>query len=194
MGIADLAGQPQDAAFVSMTEDGIFTFPFWVVAVPGQWRPPGLYQGQLPVRMVDANGQVLARREMAVRAYIDSVLKVDFSSDSGRSTGSSMNLQFSEMRTGAKQYAAIAVRANAPYELSVSSMNGGRLLHESGAPLGVPYQTTVNGQLMPSGGRATFPASLSDQAYHTLEFTIGAMEQAWAGRYRDTLTVQVTAR
>lgn len=194
LGVSELPGRPQDVVAVGMAQDGLTSFQFWVLAAPGQWHAPGLYQGQLPVLMVDASGQVLTRRDISVRAYIESVLKVDFSSDSGRSIGSAIGLPFGEMRTGAKQHAAVTVRANSHYEFAVTSLNGGLLMHESGSGIGVPYRTSIDGMVLPSGGRVTFPTAAGTQVQHLMEFTIGSMEQVWSGRYKDTVTVQITAR
>ncbi len=106
-------------------------------------------------------------------------------------------IDFGEMQTGETRNAFLQVRANAAAAITAVSQNGGRLVNDDAPDSpGVPYRLEIDGVAASLESPLTLqrrpPASL-DGASYPMRFTLGDVSGAYAGTYRDVVTVDVTA-
>jgi spore coat protein U-like protein len=120
-------------------------------------------------------------------------------------TGASFNaadtaetLNFGTLSAGAQRSFDILVKYNAGYLVRLSSVNEGRLKHQSYSDT-VPYTFAVNSTPVSLSGSDTFPAfvawgwgvSPANGLVLSSSVTIGALGNVRAGSYSDTVTVTV---
>lgn len=165
---------------------GTVNVPLFVVR-PGQFVPAGLYRERLTVQIGDAPP-----------VPVEIVMQVQSSIRLVPQNGSSVkSISFGEVSQGSERTSSIYYVANGPFEVRLTSQNGGRLVHEAGLSLGyIRYATRYDGTSVDlSGGPAIVRIRPSGQGVQIDELTITVPPASdhYAGKYRDVLSVDYIA-
>lgn len=149
----------------------------------GQFVPAGTYRADLIVT-VGNGAPVPFGVELTVAPSIRFV-------DTG-----TRDLSLGEVSNGAAISSNFAYRTNAMVSVIARSDNGGTLLHERGSAYGrIPYRARLGGQLLDlvSPTPVTIAAAGTGVRMETLLVEVDPQTGRYAGRYRDTLTLEFTA-
>ncbi|MDD2729945.1 hypothetical protein [Malikia sp.] len=186
---------PQDMTSVQLDLDRQASMVLWATRGTGQWISPGLYRGSLRLTLLDEQGQTLDRRDVEFKSMIHSVVHAQFGQSNSASGLNSTRLDFGELRQGARRSAALAVQANTGYTITLSSANGGRLVHNSLAQGRVAYQLRLDGRPVALNQPiAGLSANRPGRQSHDIEVEIGSMQQVLAGEYRDSLLITISGQ
>lgn len=149
----------------------------------GQFVPAGIYHADLIVTVGDG-APVPFGIELTVSPSIRFV-------DTG-----TRDLSLGEVSNGSAVSSNFAYRTNAMVAVTARSDNGGTLLHERGPAYGrIPYRARLGGQLLDlvSPTAVTIPSAGTGVRMETLRVEVDPQTGRYAGRYRDTLTLEFTA-
>ncbi len=165
---------------------GTVNVPLFVVR-PGQFVPAGLYRERLTVQIGDAPP-----------LPVEIVMQVQSSIRLVPQNGSSVkSISFGEVSQGSERTSSIYYVANGPFEVRLTSQNGGRLVHEAGQSLGhIRYATRYDGTAVDlSGGPAIVRIRPSGPGVQIDELTITVPPAGdhYAGKYRDVLSLDYIA-
>lgn len=153
-------------------------------AQPGQFVPPGEYSAVLSMRV--GNGLPVSFR---VGLFVaPSVMLLD--------GGATRNLSLGEVSDGGFASSDFMYRTNASLLVTAFSDNQGTLQHEGGKAFGrIPYTARIDGRVLDLTGQSpiTLPFVDSRKRAGTLAVTVEPQPEAFAGIYRDTLTMTFTA-
>ncbi|WP_010184897.1 hypothetical protein [Sphingomonas sp. PAMC 26605] len=104
-------------------------------------------------------------------------------------------IDFGILTTGAQRRVFLQVRANVLAHLSFSSEHRGSLVNEGDARYRVGYQLAFDGVALdlsaPQQREVTAPLSIAGTAF-PIDVTIGDVRGAMAGRYSDTVSIEVS--
>lgn len=153
-------------------------------APSGQFVPPGEYSADLAMR-VGSGPPVSFRVSLFVAP---SVTLLD--------GGASRNLSLGDVSDGGFARSDFLYRTNSSLLVTAYSDNRGTLLHEDGEAFGrVPYTARIDGKIIDLTGQSpvTLPFVDSRQRTGTLAVNVDPQPVAFAGTYRDTLTITFTA-
>lgn len=149
----------------------------------GQFVPAGVYRADLSVTVGNA-----APVPFAVEVSVQPSMRfVD--------TGT-RDLSLGEVSNGSSATSNFAYRSNAMLSVVARSDNGGTLLHEQGTAYGrIPYRARLgNAQLdLQVPTPVIIPLSGTGVRMETLRVDVDPQTGRFAGRYRDTLTLEFTA-
>lgn len=104
-------------------------------------------------------------------------------------------IDFGALATGAQRQVFLQVRANVPAHLSFTSAHGGFLASEADARIRVPYAISFDGQplqLASIDRRDVAPPLTINGAAFPIVVTIGDVRGAIAGRYSDTVSIEIS--
>lgn len=113
--------------------------------------------------------------------------------------GRRAKVNFGTLERGEEKRLKIISRTSRPYNIEISSQNGGamkRLGHEK-SDWSVDYTMTLDDQIIDLKELAVLPYSEPDHngsESHTVNITIGAVDRVRAGRYRDVITFKIAPR
>ena len=103
-------------------------------------------------------------------------------------------IDFGELKTGMSERIFIQIRGNAPAKITVSSENKGRLLMEKTTHDFIDYSVSVDGESStleaPLNLRRPVTQDLRGTSY-PMDVKIGNVEGAFAGVYRDVISIEV---
>jgi len=111
----------------------------------------------------------------------------------------SRTMNFGQMQTGDAREVDLLVRGNLPYDVRFTSENRGVMKLITGINSTVPYTMTINGTPINLSTRNVIVASgpgptpVNGDRYH-LNATIGSLVGAYAGDYRDNITITVRSQ
>lgn len=150
-----------------------------------------------------------AETQLSLAAFVPAHVQAYLAGVPG--AGGVYTLDFAELSTGETGTAALRVRATADIDVTVTSENGGRLMHEAGASA-IPYTVRIGSETLDLGASAAGAAPRRTEArfgqHHggghddddaagldaPLEIRIGDTTRAAAGQYHDRITITVSAR
>lgn len=123
--------------------------------------------------------------------------QVNLAGGAGRfaSGSDAFTIDLGDLVGGRTGRAFLQVRANTPSRISIQSAHRGFLANEADASLRVPYSMTVDSRPVDLAGLYDLPvpASLTlDGASLPILVTIGDVRGALAGRYSDTVTIDIS--
>lgn len=187
---------PQDVALIQLDSDREATMVFWATRDTGQWiSPKSLYRGSLRLTLLDEQGKTLDQSDVEFKSMITSVVQAQFGQSNSASGLNSTRLDFGELKQGSWRSATLAVRANTGYTITLSSANGGGLVHSSQPQQRIAYQLRLDGRLVALNQPITgLSASGSGRHSHDIQVEIGSMQQVLAGEYRDSLLITVSGQ
>ncbi|MET4697490.1 hypothetical protein ABIE65_000501 [Constrictibacter sp. MBR-5] len=172
---------------------------FQVEVNEGQMMTPGVYLDNLRLVLLDAETDQVLQEVTGERIAAEVLPRVQ-SNLAGTAGAFSPGATFSYMdfgilETGESQSAFLQVRANTAVRIRVSSENGGVLKHveQPGLP-SVAYTARLDG--VPADMSAPIeimrrPPVRSTGTNYEIRVTIGDVRNKFAGRYRDTVTVEI---
>lgn len=172
-----------------------FEFEFGIPA--SLYADPGEFLLPFDVDLVDvASNMVLNSLELEVRALVELSLQFNIAGGSvNRNTISRFTLvDFGELETSESQRLSLQIRGNSSADIRLTSENNGTLQHVDEEDLSIDYSVTVDGAPSTLARpfnliRAVDPV-ISGSAY-PIQITVGEVEGAFAGAYRDIITVEV---
>lgn len=153
-------------------------------APAGQFVLPGEYSADLSMR-VGSGLPVSFRVSLFVAP---SVTLLD--------GGATRNLSLGEVTDGGFISSDFLYRTNSSLLVTAFSDNRGALLHENGEAFGrIPYTARIDGKIIDLTGQSpvVLPYVDSRQRAGTLAVNVDPQPAAFAGTYRDTLTITFTA-
>lgn len=106
------------------------------------------------------------------------------------------DLSLGEVSNGSSVSSNFAFRTNAMLSVVARSDNGGNLLHEQGSAYGsIPYRARLGGAVLDlvTPTPVTIPFGGTGVRMETLRVEVDPQRARYAGRYRDTLTLEFTA-
>lgn len=182
------------------------TLPFFADIPAGQIVPAGRYSDTLTFTLYDLEGgipgAVLDTRSVRVAASVAPVARFEVVIGGVRRPlrGRLGTLDFGELEEGERLGFELEVSGNLDYDVEIESGNGGTLAGrgEAGGS-SVPYALRLDGRPLAIGGRVRVPVTAAassgrDANRHDFDVEIGSVSGAVAGKYRDDLTLTVTAR
>jgi hypothetical protein len=153
-------------------------------ATPGQFVQAGSYDAHLLVT-------VGSKPPLPVVAHLLVEPGFRFIPENGSTTKS---MSFGEVTNGAERSDTIYYQTNAALQIRATSMNNGALVHELGPSLGtIDYTATYNGTVLNlSGGPVVVARGYEGMATQmdTFRVTIAPQSGKYAGKYRDTVTLE----
>lgn len=170
-----------------------------LLPVPNLTPPPGDYEALIDLALLGPGGDVLTQLiEVPVLLTVPARADVVFAGTTGAfdPSRSVAFIDFGELETGERRDLFVTVRANADTLITLASENGGVLKHEEKPELpSIGYTVTLDGEASSLAApllltRPT-PSGPGGTAY-PLAIIIGRVEGAFAGPYRDLITVDVT--
>lgn len=150
-------------------------------APPGDFAPPGLYAGEAELRVGSSH---IARAAL--------VLNVEPSIRLAQGSAAVTDIDFGELQSGEQRTVRFFFRSNVDVQVTATSDNSGRLVHERGESMGfISYGAHVNGEAIILDGldAVTIRARRDGFQSGALTVRIGEMDHPIAGRYRDVLTL-----
>jgi hypothetical protein len=150
---------------------------------PGQFVPAGTYRADLNVTVGDA-APVPFSVELTVQPSMRFV-------DTGM-----RDLSLGEVSNGSSVSSNFAYRTNAMLSVVARSDNGGTLLHEQGSAYGrIPYRARLGGEALDlqTPTPIIIPLTSTGVRMDSLLVEVDPQTGRYAGRYRDTLTLEFTA-
>jgi hypothetical protein len=153
---------------------------------PGQYVRSGTYQATID--FVDANRPL---GTLLLNVIVSPTVRLFGAAETGN-----IDLDLGRLNDGVSAQQSIYFRSNAQVSLLVTSDNGGKLVHERGTQFGsIAYQAqlngasinTVNPAVVPLGG---FSGQLTEVRFGV---EIAPIRAAFAGIYRDVITISFTA-
>ncbi|MEW4449085.1 hypothetical protein [Qipengyuania sp. JC766] len=153
----------------------------------GQFVPSGNYQTILDFT---SNGQELGT--LVVNVLVSPTIRMFGEAENGN-----INVDLGRLNEGVSIRRSIYFRSNARTTLTIESDNLGALTHENGAQLGtIPYSSSLNGiplnlkgptgiDMAPNSGQLTEAA---------VQIDVAPVTSAYAGVYRDVITLSFTAQ
>jgi hypothetical protein len=153
-------------------------------ATPGQFVRAGSYDAHLLVTVgTGAPVPVVARLVVASGFR--------FVPENGSTT---KTLSFGEVTNGAERSDTIYYQTNSAVQIRATSMNNGVLVHELGTGLGsIDYTASYDGSVLNlSNGPVVVSRAYEGMSTQmdTLKVTIGPQSGKYAGKYRDTITLE----
>ncbi|HEV7369732.1 spore coat protein U domain-containing protein [Arenibaculum sp.] len=147
-------------------------------------------------------GAVLDTRMIRVEAVAAPVASFEVVVDGARRKlqGTVGKLDFGELETGERLGFDLEATGNLGYEIEIESENGGQFVGQGEAKDSVvPYVIVIDGRVLQLGQRARVPVEAATTNrrslnQHRIEIEIGDTAGAVAGKYRDDLTLTVTAQ
>jgi hypothetical protein len=153
-------------------------------ATPGQFVQAGSYDAHL---LVTAG----SNPPIPVVAHLVVEPGFRFVPENGSTTKS---MSFGEVTNGAERSDTIYYQTNAALQIRATSMNDGVLIHELGPALGtIDYTATYNGTVLNlSSGPVVVARGYEGMATQmdTFRVTIAPQSGKYAGKYRDTVTLE----
>jgi hypothetical protein len=153
-------------------------------ATPGQFVQAGSYDAHLLVT-------VGMKPPLPVVAHLLVEPGFRFVPENGSTTKS---MSFGEVTNGAERSDTIYYQTNAALQIRATSANNGVLVHESGPTLGaIDYTATYNGTVLNlSSGPVVVARSYDGMGTQmdTFRVTIAPQSGKYAGKYRDTVTLE----
>ncbi len=153
-------------------------------ATPGQYVPAGSYDAHLLVTVGTA-----APVPVVAHLVVESGFR--FVPENGSTT---KTLSFGEVTNGAERSDTIYYQTNSALQIRATSLNNGVLVHELGASLGsIDYTATYNGSTLNlTNGPVVVSRAYDGMATQvdTLRVTIAPQSDKYAGKYRDTITLE----
>lgn len=170
------------------------------VQIPrGKFAAPGTYRDAVDVELyaLDGGGGLvmppLQTTALSITYTVAQVMSVNI-----KGGGAATTLNFGALRKGQQMSVDIQARSNEPYQLYVTSDNGGALVltpKVSGQDWRVGYTASLGGaalNLSRGSSLRNQPAVRPEQdASHELTVTAGDVAQKRAGRYEDVITVEI---
>jgi len=188
------------AAIAALLPGDLARVRFEIAVQAGQPVAAGRYAGALDVRLTGVTRVAASTdtpfdhaRRVAVAVRVDSAASLDFAGTVTRDTF----VDLGTLRTGAttRLPVALSVRSTSPYFLRFSSENGGALQQVRGARVWrVPYSLHVAGERVSLGSREAVLSigGVSPAGERlSLDFVVGEVENARAGRYTDRVRVEI---
>ncbi|SHF15274.1 hypothetical protein SAMN02745148_01937 [Modicisalibacter ilicicola DSM 19980] len=173
-------------------------FPVSVVIPAGQPARAGAYSDRVSVQLMNGS-RVIDTHELTLKSDVrpQARIRISGSSTTGFSSADGAGLDFGSLTSGEEKSAYLFVQSNSAYALQLTSENRGRLRHVHGSASNayIAYRAWLDDKLLdlrraetyrPSPGRA-----LDATTPYRLRVRIGDVSRAIAGRYRDTISVDV---
>ena len=182
------------------------TLPFFSSIPAGQIVAAGRYSDTLTFTLYDLDGgipgAVLDTRSVRVEASVAPVARFEVVIGGIRRTlqGQIGTLDFGELDEGERLGFELEVSGNLDYDVEIESGNAGTLAGHGEAGGGsVPYVLRLDGRPLAIDRRVRVPVTAAassgrDVNRHDFDVEIGTISGAVAGKYRDDLTLTVTAR
>lgn len=108
-----------------------------------------------------------------------------------------MLVDFGEMESNEEESIQIRIQANTDAEVTISSENNGRMVHDSRPDLSADYSIIFDGQMSELASDLVVirrPASVFAGTSYPLTFILGDTTQLFEGTYRDFVTIDVEAQ
>jgi hypothetical protein len=185
--------------FIDLAPGATRTLPVRVILDKQQVVPRGTYTADLQARLEPMDDDVLSAVPLGFAMNVQVPARVEMSISGLPSTNiatSSMApaaIDLQEMYEGQVGRAYVNVWSNGSVTVSLWSDNDGRLLLD-----GRPTAPAVNYTASFDGQPVSFPASIGRSppmsitgAAYELAVTVGSLQGRFAGRYSDTITVEV---
>jgi hypothetical protein len=158
-------------------------------AISNSVIPPGELTQNLRVALIEPARQEGVPITVAVRTLPRA--QANFAGTAGN--GDTATLDFGELREGAERSALLQIRANSMSQLTMESRNHGDMVNATGAR--IPYRLYFDGTPVNLGGIAVIAVPVSLQLAGTtkeLRVVIGSVRGAPAGRYSDTIEIDIS--
>lgn len=148
----------------------------------GQFVRSGPYQSLITVVAGDQS------QDLSLEAVVQPVILLQGSSADGQE-----DIDLGVLEDGASGETSVFYRTNADLNISIESQSRGYLVHERGAAFGqINYLATFGGQaldLTNPGAALSFGFSQLGLQSQLIAVTVPSVPPAYAGAYRDTLTI-----
>lgn len=177
-----------------------YVFRYYITIDRGQFASPATYSDNLNLELYNFDGgQIkpprLDAKTLAIAYTVPQSLSVNLKGGDLDTT-----LNFEPFTPGAQRSVLLEARSNLPYQLNVSSINHGVMALTPPIPgkdWSVSYAASMAGRPLNLRQKAvvsdlppTFPRS---DAVYNLTVSIGDVAKKRAGRYEDTITVEIVA-
>ena len=162
----------------------------------------GNYRDQIELGLFELNGiarEIRDERAIEVSTDVRSHFEINITGGSGgvSGVGASALVDFGILRTGVERQVFIQTRSSDNYALGISSEYGGKLRHEAIGGSSITYNATLDrsavsfaGPSLPTRLTRPGPTSLRGDSL-TLSLEIGEVSKKPAGKYRDTVTIEI---
>lgn len=173
---------------------------------PISWRPdkrafvrPGQLRFAVDIRVLDETNAI--RAEMLGVPVIldvapDTALSIAGTSGSIDGARTFAFIDFGKLEMGERAFIVFGAQANTEVEFLISSENAGRLVSQDDTALEIPYSAWFDGEQLDLKGEVIVgrrpDATLSGSQYR-LDVEVGNVAGAFAGVYRDVVTVELKA-
>jgi spore coat protein U-like protein len=175
---------------------GTEIYEFYVEVPPQQFTPAGSYSDRVIFRIFDNEaGQFILKDEKGLAITAEVPGEVQASIGESLSGLREQNVELGRLTTGLTRTLGFTTRSNAPFAVSLSSANSGRLKHEFSSA-SVPYSVRFMGRTvnLDAGPVVALTESQVERvAQYDFDVQVGAVTaRTPAGEYDDTLTVTIT--
>lgn len=179
--------------------NSVIDLDFIASVAPSIFATPGVYVLALDIDLIDAiSGEELVSGQLLeLEILVEAKLQTNIAGTrSAAVDGVKLSMiDFGILETGESERVFIQIRGNARASITVSSENNGRLLLEQTSNNYIGYSVSVDGEMStletPLNLRRGVAQDLRGSSY-PMDITIGDVKGAFAGLYKDLITVEVT--
>lgn len=204
-------GRPPNALTISVPPGGAYTQRLAFHVPPRQSVRSGDYAETLLLRVLQEDDlSIVAERNLSLQATVRrqaSILLYDAPAAAAASTGAegagnrSLRMDFQTLETGEEASLVMLVQSNDPYDIDVTSQNGGSMRLLGAVPSSAAPTDTIDYRLFVSGTELDLRTGLASLgiapptgitgATNVMRVVIGDVSRKRAGRYEDQLTIAV---
>ncbi len=193
-------GAPPATTLISPTlaPNATHVFQYYVSIDRGQFAPPGSYADNLNLELYNFDGGQFRTPRLDAKTLSISYTVPQSLSVNLKGGDLSTTMSFEPFAQGAQRSVLLEARSNQPYQLNVTSDKQGSMALTPSIPgkdWSVTYLASMAGRLLDlrqkaviSGLPPTYPRS---DAVYNLAVTIGDVSRKRAGKYEDTITVEI---
>lgn len=198
--VQPIAGTEGLHFLLEATPDTVETAVLDVEVAGAPVPPPGLYAGDLAIRVRDyASGEPCVERfRVRTQVQVPSRAQINIAGSSGPigdDPGLS-RIDFGTLESGEARTVFVQIRANGPTRLSLSSREGGRMRHVDLPEFAAPYAVDLLGQRLDLSGAVELAAPTASSVAGValpMVVTVGEVGGLPSGAYEDLITIAISA-
>ncbi len=175
-----------------------YNFHYLTTLTQSQFAKPGIYRLLLDIDVVTLNtNEVVSNNEtVEIEVLVKPKLQANIAGTSTQRNNKSKFalVDFGELETAESQTVLLQVQGNTDANITLTSKNNGRLQHKENRQSYIDYSVLFDGTKsklqIPLNVKRAVATNLRGSSY-PLKITIGNVDSAYSGRYRDIITIDV---
>jgi hypothetical protein len=182
----------------AVAPNATYVFRYYVAVERGQFAAPATYGDSLSLELYNFDGGQIKHPRLDAKMLSIAYMVPQSLSVNLKGGDLSTTLGFEPFTMGAQRSVLVETRSNLPYQLNVSSENNGVMVlapRIPGKDWSVNYAASMDGRSLDLRKRAVISGlphtSPRSDAVFNLAVSIGDVARKRAGRYEDTITIEI---